>query len=314
MSSLPGAFVSGFVSILGCPNVGKSTLLNALVGSKVAIVADKPQTTRQLLQGVVNRPGAQIVFLDTPGIHRPASRLNRQMMDQVEESLQARDLLLLMVDATKAFGAGDEFALALVRKSRTPAFLVPNKVDLLATQKERLLPLLERYQKLHPFEELVPISARSGENVEHLLATILRHLPEGPQYFPPGHLTDQPARFLAAEIIREKVILLTRQELPYATAVVVDRFEKTSGLLKLHALIFVEREGQKSIIIGAHAEMLKKIGTLAREEIEKIFGQRVYLELFVKVRAHWRESASFLRALDWRRMVGGEDQFPGDET
>lgn len=307
MPSAPSGFVSGFISILGRPNVGKSTLLNRLVGAKVAIVADKPQTTRQALQGVLNRPGVQIVFLDTPGIHHPTSRLNLRMMEEVEESLEGRDLLLLVVDATEEFGPGDEFALRLVKRSRTPAFLVPNKVDLLA-KKERLLPLLEHYQKFHPFQELVPISARTGENVEDLLNTIIRHLPEGPLYFPPDHVTDQPARFLAAEIIREKVILLTRQEVPYATAVVVQRFEQTPGLLKIHATIFVERDGQKGILIGTRGEMLKKIGTLARAELEQAFGVRVYLGLFVKARARWRESAGFLEGLDWRRMVGGEDQ------
>lgn len=302
-ASGPRSFVSGFVSILGRPNTGKSTLLNALVGSKVAIVTHKPQTTRNLLQGVLNRPDAQVVFLDTPGIHKPASRLNQRMMEEVREALESRDLLLLVVDVTTAFGAGDEFALELIRKSGTPSFLVANKIDLLE-RKELLLPFLESYQCRHAFEELVPISARTGENLDRLLDAIIHRLPEGPEYFPPDHLTDLPARFIAAEIIREKVIVLTRQELPYATAVVVDRFEKANRLLKLHAVIFVEREGQKAIVIGGRGEMLKKIGTQARQEIEQAFGLRIYLELFVKVRRNWRESASFIQGLDWRKMVG----------
>src|ERR1035438_658623 len=219
------AFRSGFVSILGRPNAGKSTLLNRMVGMKVAIVSDKPQTTRQTLQGVANRPadpqkgndGAQIIFLDTPGIHKGASKMNRMMMDEVQEALQDRDLLLLVVDASAPFGPGDAYALELVKRVKTPAFLVLNKADLLA--RIELLPMLDRYSKMHDFAELVPVSARTGDNVEHLVDTIVRHLPEGPEYFPKGHVTDLPARFLAAEIIREKAILMTHQELPYSTAV-----------------------------------------------------------------------------------------------
>jgi GTP-binding protein Era len=304
-------FVSGFVSILGRPNAGKSTLLNLLVGAKVAIVTDRPQTTRQVLQGVVNRPGAQIVFLDTPGIHKPVSRMNERMMREVEEALQERDLLLLLVDATQPFGPGDRYALDLVQRARTKAFLVANKIDLVE-RKERLLPLLDQYHRLHDFAELVPVSARTGENVPRLLEAIVRHLPEGPQYFPSGHVTDLPARFLAAEIVREKAILLTRQELPYATAVVVDQYHKTAKLLRLHATIYVERPGQKGILIGAGGERLKQIGTQAREEIEKAFHSRVFLELFVKVRPNWRESASFLEGLDWRRMAGADDSGPDE--
>jgi GTPase len=308
------AFRSGFVSILGRPNAGKSTLLNRIVGMKVAIVSDKPQTTRQMLQGVANRQkggdGAQIVFLDTPGIHKGASKMNRLMMEEVQEALQDRDLLLLVVDASVPFGPGDAYALELVKRVKTPCFLVLNKADLLA--RAQLLPILDRYHKMHDFAELVPVSARTGDNVEHLVETITRHLPEGPEYFPKGHVTDLPARFLAAEIIREKAILLTHQELPYSTAVVVDNYEKRGGVLRLHALVFVEKEGQKGILIGAKGERLKTVATRAREEIEKIFGTRVYLEVFVKVRSNWRESSHFLEGLDWRKMVGGEDSAPPD--
>ena len=309
LGTQPQGFVSGYVSILGPPNAGKSTLLNTLVGSKVAIVTDKPQTTRQTLQGVVTRSDAQVIFLDTPGIHRPASRLNQRMMQEVEESLRELDLLLLLADASRSFGPGDALALEWVKKAGTPAFLVLNKIDLLA-RKELLLPRLAHYQKLHNFQELVPVSARTGENTGRLLENIIRYLPPGPQYFPPEHITDQPARFLAGEIIREKAIQLTRQELPFATAVIVDRFERTPRLLRVHAVIFVERQGQKGILIGARGERLKKIAVQAREEIEKTFGVRVYLEVFIKVHAHWRESSSFLKGLDWHSMVGGEDAPP----
>lgn len=296
-------FVSGFVSLLGRPNVGKSTLLNALVGTKIAIVTDKPQTTRNRIQGVVHHPNAQIIFLDTPGIHKADTRMNQRMMAEVREALKGCDLLLLMADATREFGPGDEYALALVRKLPIPAFLLLNKIDLLEN-KESLLPLIDRYRREHPFAEIIPVSAIAADGLPSLVERVLAALPEGPQYFPPDYLTDQPARFLAAEIIREKIIVLTRQELPYATMVLVERFEEKPNLLRIHAAIFVERPGQKAILIGTRGEMMKKIGIQAREELEKRFGQKVYLELFVKVRPGWRENPRFLRAIDWRSMVG----------
>ena len=304
-------FVSGFVAILGRPNVGKSTLLNALVGSKIAIVTDKPQTTRNRIQGVVHQPNAQIIFLDTPGIHRADTRMNQRMMAEVREALKGCDLLLLMVDASRESGTGDQQALAMVQKLAIPAFLLPNKIDLLAN-KESLLPLIDRYRQQHPFAEIIPISAIAADGLQTLVERILAALPEGPQYFPPEYLTDQPARFLAAEIIREKIIVLTRHELPYATMVLVDRFEEKPNLLRIHAAVFAERPGQKAILIGVRGEMMKKIGTQAREELEKRFGQKVYLELFVKVRPAWRENPRFLRAIDWRSMVG-ETSVTSDE-
>lgn len=304
-SGLISAFVSGFVSILGRPNAGKSTLLNALVGSKLAIVTDKPQTTRNRIQGVVNRAEAQIIFLDTPGIHKPDTRMNRKMMADVREALQGCDLLLLVVDLSRPFGAGDRFALELVKKAGPPSFLVLNKIDLLP-DKSQLLPRIERYCNEHDFGQAIPASALTGEGLPELVRQIIAALPKGPQYFPPDHLTDQPARFLAGEIIREKIILLTRQELPYATMVLVERFEEKPGLLRIHATVFVERQGQKGILIGTRGEMMKRIGTLAREELEALFGLKVYLELFVKVRPGWRESPQFLQAMDWRSMVGEE--------
>jgi GTP-binding protein Era len=295
---------SGFVSILGRPNAGKSTLLNRLVGSKIAIVADKPQTTRHVIQGVLTRPDAQIVFLDSPGIHEPRNSLSRRMMQEVRTALEARDLLLLVVDAMAPFGLGDAQAVELIRNAGTAALLVLNKIDRLA-KKDVLLPLIDRYRQLHPFEDYLPVSALSGEGVEELTQEMLARLPEGPQYFPPDHLTDQPLRHLAAERIREKVIHATRQELPHATAVVIDQFEEGSKLVRLAATIYVERPGQKGIIIGAGGQRLKEIGTLARQDLEGLLGRQVFLSLHIKVRPEWRESERFLEALDWRRQMGG---------
>ncbi len=293
---------SGFVSILGRPNAGKSTLLNRLVGAKIAIVAEKPQTTRETIQGVLTRPDAQIVFLDSPGIHEPRNTLSRRMMREVRAALEARDLLLLVVDVTVAFGAGDEQALDLIRSAGTPALLALNKIDRLA-DKSLLLPLIERYKQSFAFEEYLPLSALTGEGVPELVDALVARLPEGPQYFPPDHLTDQPVRHLAAELVREKVIWHTRQEVPYATAVVVEDFQESEKLLRIAATIYVEREGQKGIIIGSKGERLKHIGTEARQEMEMLFGRKVFLELHVKVRRDWRESESFVEALDWRRQL-----------
>jgi len=293
---------SGFVSILGRPNAGKSTLLNRLVGAKIAIVAEKPQTTRETIQGVVTRPEAQIIFLDSPGIHEPRNTLSRRMMREVRAALEARDLLLLVVDATVAFGPGDEQALELIRSAGTPALLALNKIDRLA-DKSLLLPLIERYKQSFAFEEYLPLSALTGEGVPELVDALVARLPEGPQYFPPDHLTDQPVRHLAAELVREKVIWHTRQEVPYATAVVVEDFQESEKLLRIAATIYVEREGQKGIIIGSKGERLKHIGTEARQEMEMLFGRKVFLELHVKVRRDWRESESFVEALDWRRQL-----------
>ncbi len=293
---------SGFVSILGRPNAGKSTLLNRLVGSKIAIVAEKPQTTRETIQGVVTREDAQIVFLDSPGIHEPRNSLSRRMMRQVREALESRDALLLIVDSTVPFGRGDQRAVDLIRSARTPAFLVLNKIDRLA-RKEELLPLIEKYRGLLSFEDYLPISALTGVGVEELFPALLARLPEGPQYFPADHITDQPERHLAAELIREKVIQLTQEEVPHSTAVVVEQFEEGRKLLRLAATIYVERDGQKGIIIGSGGERLKKIGTLARQEMELLLGHKVFLQLHVKVRKDWRESESFVEALNWRRQM-----------
>lgn len=298
-------FVSGFVSLLGRPNAGKSTLLNALVGAKLAITADKPQTTRTTVEGVLTLPGAQIVFMDTPGIHRSDTVFNKRMMEAVRAALDGRDLLLFLIDASQPFEERDQHALDLVKKSETPAFAVFNKVDLLK-DKGALLPLMDKYRELHTFAEFVPVSALTGEGLEQLSALIVARLPEGPAYFPEDHLTDQPERFLAAELIREKILHLTRQEVPHAVAVVVDTWKEAARLTRIHATIFVEKDGQKAIIIGARGAMLKKVGTVAREEIESLLGRQVFLELFVKVRPGWRENTEFLNTIDWRSVAGGE--------
>lgn len=293
-------FVSGFVSILGRPNVGKSTLLNALVGTKLAIVAAKPQTTRTLIQGVLTEDHAQIVFLDTPGIHRPDTLFNRRMVESLREALDSRDLLLYLVDAAAPLTRADEEALGLISNPGTPTFLVLNKIDRLA-DKSKLLPLIERYRSLRDFAEYIPISARTGEGLGELKAAILARLPEGPAYFPPDHITDQPERFLAAELIREKILAETHEEVPHAVAVEIESWEETEKLTRIAATIYVERDGQKGILIGARGANLKKVGTLARLEMEALFGRKIFLELYVKVQPRWRESPQFLDHLDWRR-------------
>jgi GTP-binding protein Era len=301
------AFRSGFVSIIGRPNSGKSTLLNALVGEKLAIVTHKPQTTRNRIQGIVNlaakkgRPAAQIVLMDTPGVHKPQNSLNRKMMREVYDALEGRDLILLIMDATQKFGPGDQFVIDLVKRSSGPVFLLLNKIDLIA--KGKLLPIIEQYSKRHNFQQIIPISARKGDGLDALLDEIVRSLPEGPHYFPKDRITDQPERFLVAEIIREQVLLATKEEVPYATTVLIDQYEEGPKLVKIAATIYCERQGQKAILIGRGGDMLKKIGTAARLEAERLLGTRLFLELFVKVREHWRESKHFVEELDWRKQL-----------
>lgn len=299
-------FRSGFVSLIGRPNAGKSTLLNALVGQKVAIVADKPQTTRTSIQGVLTLPDAQIVFLDTPGIHKADTPLNKRLMDTVRSALEERDLLLFVVDAARKFTEDDRRAVDLARKTGTPVVLVLNKIDLLK-DKAVLLPLIEEYKRLYDFTDYVPVSAARGKELDELRKVIVSHLPEGPAYFPPDHITDQPERFLAAELIREKALLLARQEVPHSVNVMVDKWEETPRITRIYATIRVEREGQKAILIGAGGIMLKQIGTLARQEIERLLGAKVFLDLHVRVQPGWREDANFLNTLDWRTMAGKDD-------
>jgi GTP-binding protein Era len=303
------AFHSGFVCILGRPNAGKSTLLNALVGQRLAIVNPKPQTTRNRILGIVQIPkqkkrvGGQIVLIDTPGVHKPDTSLGRKMMSEVREALEGCDLLLLIVDVTRKFGREDESILEMAKKSRTPAFLLLNKIDLFRNQKDKLLPIIEGYRKLHAFKEIIPISARKPEGLDILLESVIKILPEGPRYFPEDQVTDQPTRFMVAEIIREQVLVETSEEVPYATTVLVEQFEEGAKLTRIAAAIYCEREGQKRILIGKQAQMLKKIGTAARLQIEKMVGTRVFLELFVKVSPDWRESHAFIEELDWRRQL-----------
>ncbi|HEU0141651.1 MAG TPA: GTPase Era [Bryobacteraceae bacterium] len=299
--------VSGFVSILGLPNAGKSTLLNALVGTKLAIVADKPQTTRTSVQGVLTLPDAQIVFLDTPGIHKSDSLFNRKMMQTVRAAVEDRDLLLFLVDVSRPHSIEEEKALDLVRKGQAPVFLLLNKIDKVK-DKRKILPRIEQLRTLLDFAEYIPISAATGDGLEDLVKAMIAGLPEGPPLFPGDYLTDQPERFLAAEIIREKVLELTRQEVPHSVAVLVETWEETGNLLRIAATIYVEREGQKAIIIGSKGAMLKEVGTLARQELESFFGRKVFLELFVKVRPEWRNSPEFLNTIDWRSMAGTESE------
>lgn len=297
---------SGFVSILGRPNAGKSTLLNALVGQKVSIVADKPQTTRTAIQGVMTTEESQVIFVDTPGIHKSDSTINKRMMESVRASLEERDLIIYVVDATGPFGEEDRRALSLLRPGGPPAILVFNKIDAVRA-KHDLLPLMEEYSKQFDFAACLPISALKDDGLDKLRAEVIGRMPEGPEYFPPDHITDQPARFLAAELIREKILIATRQEIPHATTVIIDKWEETPAIVRIYATIYVERDGQKAIVIGAKGAMLKKVGTLAREEMESLFGTRIYLDLHVKVESRWRENNAFLNALDWRTMAGRDE-------
>ncbi len=350
--------------MIGRPNAGKSTLLNALLGQKLAIVTHKPQTTRSRIQGVLDlpvrkkakgdpgRPAAQVVLVDTPGVHKPETQLDRRMMQEVQDALESRDAVIFLVDATHRLTgpqaekphpmhltsadlvqttsqtqerqspsqgqrrralskAEDDLALNLVKQVDCPVILVLNKID--ALPKRALLPLIEYWSSQHEFAEVIPISAKKREGLELLLDTVVQHLPEGQRYFPKSQLTDQPERFLAAEVIREKILLLTGEEVPYATAVVMERYEEPASLrrgrdgklpiTRMTAAIYCERAGQKAILIGKQGAMLKRIGTLARKEIESLLGTRVFLELFVKVQDEWRSSPGFVEDLDWRRQL-----------
>ena len=311
-------FHSGFVTILGRPNAGKSTLLNALVGEKLAIISPKPQTTRNRIQGIVHlpqqgsRPAAQIILVDTPGVHKPDSSLGRKMMIEVREALNACDVVLVIADATRRLEPSDRFVLDLARHSKAehsqtrqsmiPVFLLLNKIDLLKP-KDRLLPLIDEYRKQHDFQEIIPLSALRKDGFALLLDKLVAALPAGPRYFPEDQVTDQPVRFMAAEIVREQVLLDTKEEIPYATTVVVDQFEENPKLTRIAATIHCEREGQKAILVGKGGQMLKKVGTAARLRIERMLGTKVFLELFVKISPGWRDSREFVEQLDWRRQL-----------
>jgi len=290
---------AGFVAILGRPNAGKSTLLNALLGTKLAAVASKPQTTRTSIQGVLTLPEAQIVFLDTPGIHKSNTLLNRRMMDSVRVASEAPDVALFVIDAHAPFTEEDKEAVDLARKIQAPVIAVLNKIDWL-DKKPRILEVIETYRALHDFAAYVPISAKTGDGLDVLRQEIIQRLPVGRAQYPEDYLTDQPERFLAAEVLREKVLHHTQQEVPHAVAVVIDTWQDSGKLLHIAATIYVERPGQKAILIGAGGSALKKIGTLARKELETIFDRKVFLQTFVKVRAGWRQDPEFLTAVDWR--------------
>jgi GTP-binding protein Era len=336
------ALRSGFVSIVGRPNAGKSTLLNALLGQKLAIVTHKPQTTRTRIVGVLElalrkksksdagRPAAQVVLVDTPGVHKPTTQLDKRMMQEVHDALQSRDAVLFIVDSTRRLhevGGGDaktvgqqrrsmsraedDFALQLVKRLDCPVVLVLNKID--DVPKPALLPLIAHWSALHEFADVIPISAKKKQGLDLLLDKVVALLPEGQRYFPKDQLTDQPERFLVAELIREKILMLTGEEVPYAAAVVIERYEEPAKTKKtkdgklpvtrIAAAIYCERTGQKAILIGRGGEMLKRIGTAARKEIEALLGTRVFLELFVKVESEWRASRGFVEELDWRRQL-----------
>jgi GTPase len=363
-------FRSGFVSIVGRPNAGKSTLLNAMLGQKLAIVTHKPQTTRTRILGVLEvpakkkakgpkgeagHPAAQVVLVDTPGVHKPATQLDRRMMQEVTDALESRDVVLFIVDATHRLpkaedasrtssaeaaksgkitgrmamsAAEDDYALSLVKRLDCPVILVLNKID--AVPKPALLPLIAHWSSQHAFADVVPISARKKDGLDTLLDRLIALLPEGQRYFPRDQVTDQPERFLAAELIREKILVLTGEEVPYAAAVVIERFEEPAPsasshtrapgaklpVTKIAATIYCERVGQKAILIGKQGAMLKQIGTSARKEIESLLGTRVFLELFIKVQPEWRSSRGFVEELDWRRQLEGiaaKQQRPHDE-
>jgi GTP-binding protein Era len=288
---------SGFVSLIGRPNAGKSTLLNALVGAKVAIVSDKPQTTRSRITGVKNVPGGgQIVFVDTPGIHRPLHRMNVRMVDSAIDTIREVDLLAFVVDASAKPGKGDRFVLEVVKRAKIPVILVLNKIDVI--KKAKLLPLIDSYRREHDFKAIVPVSALTGDGVDVLERALLANLPEGDALYPDDYLTDQPERVMAAELVREKLLRHTRDELPFTTAVVIDQFQQTDKLLRLFATIVVDQESHKPIVLGRRGELIKRIGTEAREELERMFETKVFLDLHVKVKSDWRDDERLLDELN----------------
>ncbi|MDB5052272.1 MAG: GTPase Era [Bacilli bacterium] len=292
-------YKSGFVSIIGRPNVGKSTLLNQVVGQKVAIMSDKPQTTRNKIHGVYTTDTTQIVFLDTPGIHKPQSKLGNYMMKVAESTFREVDAILFLVDVVEGIGGGDRYIIEQLQTVKTPVILVLNKID--QVHPEALLPVIEKYSKLYDFAEIIPISARNGNNVATLLEQTAKYLDEGPQYYPADQVTDHPEQFVCAELIREKILHLTREEIPHSIAVSIEdmRVEK-NGLVHISAIIYVERDSQKGIVIGKKGELLKEIGKRARHDIESLLGSKTFLEIWVKVQKDWRNHERVLRELGFR--------------
>jgi len=286
---------AGFVTLVGRPNCGKSTLLNQLVGEKISIVTNKPQTTRHVIRGIVTRPEGQLVLLDTPGVHKPLHRMNSLMMKSVRDAMSEVDVIALMVDASQPFGKGDRFVLDLIASIKVPKILILNKID--RVRKPDLLPLIDQYSKLAQFDEIVPVAALTGENVEVLMTVLFKLLPEGPPYYPEDQLSDRQERSIAAEIIREKLIERTEDELPYSTAVSIDRFEEGETLCRIFATVHVERETQKGIVIGKRGHLLKEAGIAARQDLERLLGRQVHLEMRVRVTAGWRDDEARLKDL-----------------
>lgn len=293
-------YKSGFISIIGRPNVGKSTFLNRVIGQKIAIMSDKPQTTRNKVQGVLTLSDSQLIFIDTPGIHKPKHKLGDFMMKVAQNTLKGVDIILFMVNAEEGYGRGEEFIIEKFQSVKTPIFLIINKID--KVHPDDLITLIESYKEKHPFQEIVPISALEGNNVEHLLEVIKKYLPEGPQYYPADQVTDHPERFIVSELIREKALHLTREEIPHSLAVVIDKMERRQDKDVIHvmATVIVERDSQKGIIIGKQGSMLKEIGKLARIDIENLLGTKVFLELWVKVQKDWRNKMAQLRDYGFR--------------
>lgn len=291
---------SGFISIIGRPNVGKSTFLNRVIGQKIAIMSDKPQTTRNKVQGVLTLEDSQLIFIDTPGIHKPKHRLGDFMMKVAQNTLKEVDLILFMVNAQEGYGRGEEFIVEKLQNVKTPVFLVINKIDLI--HPDKLLEFIESYKEKFNFAEIVPISALEGNNIEKLLEQIKEKMPEGPQFYPADQVTDHPERFIVSELIREKALHLTREEIPHSTAVVIEKMERQpeKDMVHVMATIIVERDSQKGIIIGKQGSMLKEIGKRARLDIENLLGSKVFLELWVKVQKDWRNKASQLRDFGFR--------------
>jgi len=285
-------FRSGFIAIVGRPNVGKSTLMNCLLGEKISIISDKPQTTRNRIRGILSRPDAQLVFIDTPGIHKPLHKMNEIMVNTALGTYNEVDVIMLLVEATEQPGGGDRFIIDSLARVRTPVLLIINKIDLIA--KERLLPLMQEYSGLYPFAEIIPVSALK-QDLGGLVDAIVTRLPKGPKYFPEDQLTDQPERFIVSELIREKVFELTKEEIPYSTAVVIEEMKEEPELTRILATVYVDRDSQKGIVIGRNGALLKEIGTRARLDAEKLLGVKVFLQLWVKVKKGWRDDDRMLR-------------------
>jgi len=300
----PPAFKSGFVTVVGRPNVGKSTLVNRLVGQKVAIVSDKPQTTRNRIVAVMNRPGAQVVLFDTPGIHKPMHAMNRRMVETAVKSIGQGDVVLWVVEVGEGYGPGDRHVKELLRRSGRPVILGINKIDTVARPK--VLPVIDAWRGQMDFAEVVPISAKRGDNVDRLETVFVARLPEGPPLYPEDFLTDQPERFFVAEMVRERILHHTREEIPYSSGVVIESFKEEEGLVRIEATIFVERAGQKGIVIGKGGSMLKTVGSEARRQIEEFLGTRVFLGLFVKVREDWRDNSGILSEMGLSGRPGGD--------